>query len=301
MPAVVSVNDFPDICKVIYEEKVSVANLSELYIQELRKKAFMSSSNSIALYANKLEERSNMLQPKKLKELERDFYYFKEYMRKNCKIPFSVKYRQKNFIRYNDKIRCLLVKGESLDRIRDLLGIRIILSSPSRDNLEFVRQCYQILEHVIYFFVVKRGGIPLNVIDKVLPDEAFHATEHPEIVIPKKDYWSQKAFSESIKDYIMYPRGEGGYQSLHIVIKMKNDVTVEFQIRTFAMDVSAEEGSASHSKYAKKRHEKTDIILDYSKIQLPGFVYLVDPKDSKNNKIYDTSGLTKHINPFNIF
>ncbi len=57
--------------------------------------------------------------------------------------------------------------------------------------------------------------------------------DHPEIVIPKKRLLVSKAFRECIKDYIMYPRGEGGYQSLHIVIKMKNDVTVEFQIRTF--------------------------------------------------------------------
>ena len=93
-----------------------------------------------------------------------------------------------------------------------------------------------------------------------MPDEDFHATDHPEIVILKRLLVS-KAFRECIKDYIMYPRGEGGYQSLHIVIKMKNDVTVEFQIRTFVMDVSAEEGSASHSKYAKKNAMRKQILF----------------------------------------
>lgn len=297
MSSVVTVNDFPDICNTIYEEKVSVANLSMRYIQKLRE----TSCTSNFLYANKLEERNKMLQTQKLKEAERDFYYFKEYMRKNCKIPFSVKYRLKDFIRYNDKIRCLLIKGESLDRLRDLLGIRIILTSPSTDTLEIVEQCYQILNHVIEFFVIQKHGLPLNVIDKISVDKNFNVSEHPEIVIPKKDNWSQREFKESIKDYIAYPKGKGGYQSLHIVIKMQNGVTVEFQIRTFAMDVSAEEGPASHFKYAKERREKSDIILDYSKIQLPGFAYLVDPEDSKNNKICDTSGLVKSINPFNFF
>lgn len=286
MPAVV----FPDICNAIYEERISVANLSKRYIQELRETSCMSNF----LYANKLEERCKMLQTQKLKELERDFYYFKEFMRKNCKIPFSIKYRQKDFIRYNDKIRYLLAKGESLDRIRDLLGIRIILTSPPRDTLEFVQQCYQILDFVIQFFVVQKHGLPLYLRGASIVDKNFNIAEHPEIVIPEESLIS-KEFRECVKDYIIHPKGKGGYQSLHIVIKMQNNVTVEFQIRTFAMDVSAEEGSSSHFAYAENRREKTDIDLDYSKIQLPGFAYL------PNGIICDTSGLTKSINPFNFF
>ncbi len=56
MPAVVSVNDFPDILRPnLCKEKVSVANLNELYIFKIFGKVSMSSLDSLALYATKLK------------------------------------------------------------------------------------------------------------------------------------------------------------------------------------------------------------------------------------------------------
>lgn len=290
MPAV-TVNEFPDICKTIYEETESVYNMSLRYIKELRATSCISNS----MYATKLEERNNMLNPQRLKELERGFIEFKDYMRKNAKkhfIPFTIKYRQKDFIRYNDKIRDCLIRGESLDKVRDLLGIRIVLTSQPTETIEAVNQCYQILEEVINFFVVEKSGILLE--GKVEPDNEFNALKHPEIIIPKDNLISEE-LEKNVKNYILYPKGEGGYQSIHIVIRMKNGVTVEFQIRTFAMDVSAEEGSSSHLVYAEDRRKDSDIQLDYSKVHLPGFALL------PNGNVYDTSGLVKSFNPFNFF
>ena len=290
MPAV-TVNDFPDICKTIYEETESVYNISLRYIKELRATSCISNS----MYATKLEERNNMLHPQRLKELERGFIEFKEYMRKKSKkqsIPFSIKYRQKDFIRYNDKIRDYLIRGESLDKVRDLLGIRIVLTSQPIDTIETVNQCYEILKDVINFFVVEKSGILLEGTAK--PDSRFDISKHPKIIIPNGNYISDE-FKKNVKNYILYPKGKGGYQSIHIVIRMKNDITLEVQIRTFAMDVSAEEGSSSHLIYSEDRRKKSDISLDYSKICIPGFSLL------PNGNIYDTSGLVKSINPFNFF
>ena len=260
MPAV-TVNDFPDICKTIYEETESVYNISLRYIKELRATSCISNS----MYATKLEERNNMLHPQRLKELERGFIEFKEYMRKKSKkqsIPFSIKYRQKDFIRYNDKIRDYLIRGESLDKVRDLLGIRIVLTSQPIDTIETVNQCYEILKDVINFFVVEKSGILLEGTAK--PDSRFDISKHPKIIIPNGNYISDE-FKKNVKNYILYPKGKGGYQSIHIVIRMKNDITLEVQIRTFAMDVSAEEGSSSHLIYSEDRRKKSDISLDYSK------------------------------------
>lgn len=287
----ITVYDFPDICKTIYEEKKSVYNMSLRYIDELRATSCISNS----MYATKLEERNNMLHPQRLRELERGFIEFKDYMRKNAKkqpIPFTIKYRQKDFIRYNDKIRDHLIRGESLDKVRDLLGIRIILTSQPVDTIESVNQCYQILDDVINFFVIEKKGILLEGIAK--PDSKFNTLEHPNIIIPKDNLISEE-LEKNVKNYILYPKGKGGYQSLHIVIRMKNSITVEFQIRTCAMDITAEEGSASHIIYAEDRHKESDICLDYSKVCIPGFSLL------PNGKIYDTSGLVKSFNPFNFF
>ena len=66
----ITVYDFPDICKTIYEEKKSVYNMSLRYIDELRATSCISNS----MYATKLEERNNMLHPQRLRELEKCYY-----------------------------------------------------------------------------------------------------------------------------------------------------------------------------------------------------------------------------------
>ena len=279
---------FPDITSIIYEERKSLAGIRTKYIEALRKTGLMHNF----LYANKLEECANMLTKSSLKELEKEILDFKEYMRKFCKknnISIILKYRQKDFIRLNDKIRTTLTLGCPLDRVRDLLGFRIIVITPSKDSAETITLCYEVLNQVINFFVSERHCIPLEAEAK--RDTSFVKADHPDIIIPESNLVIP-GFENNVKDYVMYPK-ENGYQSLHIVIQKPNGLTFEVQIRTFAMDIHSEKGTASHKTYEKKRHQESDIILDYSKIMIPGFSYLSD------GSICDSIGLAKSIDPFN--
>lgn len=282
--------DFPDICSIIYSERKSLNGIRSRYIEELRKTNNLFNS----MYANKLEEGAEMLRPAKLKELEREFSAFRDHMRKwtSTNVPITIKYRQKDFIRYNDKIRlCLTQKGKDLkdlDKISDLLGFRIILSTPAIDSIETVNLTYQVLKEVISFFVLEKHALP---IETTLPtDTNFDKNSHPEIVLPKKQNIPE-SFEGVVKDYVMFPK-EKGYQSLHIVLRKPNGLTFEVQIRTFAMDFHAELGKASHTLYNKERKAPSDIQLDYSKIDIPGFIY-------HPNGILDQIGLVHAIDPFN--
>lgn len=277
--------NFPDIKKVIYEERESLSGIREKYIEILRKSDALHNH----LYANKLEESAQMLTQANLKQLEHEFYDFKEHMRQskiNCHM--TIKYRQKDFIRFNDKIRYCLINGLSLDKIRDLIGFRITLQTSFKDTEETVIQCYQLLNHIIDFFVVSRQCIPLQAEPRINSD--FNQSKHPDIIVPEKSLVTE-GFESYIKDYILFPK-ENGYQSLHIVLKNLSGLTFEVQIRTTAMDIVAENGNAAHDSYKKNRKKNSDICLDYSKINIPGFYYF-------NEQIYDSIGLVKSIDPFN--
>lgn len=281
------VTDFPDICNIIYSERKSLNGIRSRYIEELRKTDNLFNS----MYANKLEEGAEMLKPVKLKELEREFSAFRDHMRKwtSTNVPITIKYRQKDFIRYNDKIRSSLIeKGTDLDKISDLLGFRIILSTPAIDSNETVNLTYKLLQEVINFFVLEKHALPIEAMP--LKDTNFDKTNHPEIVLPEKQDIPE-SFEGFVKDYVMFPK-EKGYQSLHIVLRKPNGLTFEVQIRTFAMDLHAELGKASHIAYSKERKADSDIQLDYSKIDIPGFVY-------HPNGILDQIGLVHAIDPFN--
>lgn len=279
--------DFPDICSIIYSERKSLNGIRSRYIEELRKTNNLFNS----MYANKLEEGAEMLRPAKLKELEREFSAFRDHMRKwtSTNVPITIKYRQKDFIRYNDKIRtCLIERGTDLDKVSDLLGFRIILSTPAMDSIKTVGLTYQLLKEVINFFVLEKHALPIEPIPP--KDTNFKRTSHPEIVLPEKQDLPEN-FEGFVKDYVMFPK-EKGYQSLHIVLKKPNGLTFEVQIRTFAMDVHAELGKASHNEYSEERKSSSNIQLDYSKINIPGFIY-------HPNGILDQIGLVHAIDPFN--
>ncbi|MBO5478929.1 MAG: hypothetical protein J6A04_04385 [Clostridia bacterium] len=279
---------FPDITEIIYEESESLSGIRSKYIEVLRKTSLMHNY----LYANKLEECAKMLSSANLKELEKEFVDFKEYMRKFCKkknISLIIKYRQKDFLRLNNKIRTTLSNGYPLDRVRDLLGFRIILTTPNKDSISTIALCYEVLNQVIDFFVTTRHCIPLEA--EARTNSKFVQSNHPTVVVPETNLVIP-GFESNIKDYVMYPK-ENGYQSLHVVIQKPNGLTFEVQIRTTAMDILAEKGNAAHVNYRKERKSKTDICLDYSKVQIPGFLYMPD------GSIYDTIGLAKSIDPFN--
>lgn len=286
MPA--SITEFPDICSVIYRERTSIAGIYSKYIEELEK----TSSRYNQAYANKLKLALDMQKPAKLREVERDFADFKTYMKKftaKHNIHLVITKRQKDFIRYNNKIRYRLVNGIPLNQLRDFLGLRIVLMSPPKDTLESVNLCYNLLMETIDFFATKKSAIPMEA--SVVPESQFDSGKYPDIIVPEDNVALLGEYNNNVKDFIFHPT-KNGYQSLHTVLEMQNGLTFEIQVRTFAMDVVAKYGSASHLVFEEKRRESTDICLDLSKVKIPGFTALPD------GTIVDNIGLVKSINPF---
>ena len=100
-------------------------------------------------------------------------------------------------------------------------------------------------------------------------------------------------FDNNVKDYVANPK-PNGYQSLHVVLKKPDGLIFEVQVRTMAMDIVAEHGSANHEPYKAKRYGNGNVNIDLSKINIPGFSFL------PNGTIIDFVGLTKAIDPFNL-
>ena len=285
---------FPDISDALYKGS-SCSEIRNLYINQLRN----SDSFYNILYANKLEECENMMSAQKLNELEIEFHDFKEHMRKWAKehhVHLTLKRRQKDFIGLNEKIRLFLKTGKPVDKIWDLLGFRIVLGTSQKDSEESIKLCYEVLNELITFFAVKKHCI----FSEAEPKVNTAPCDNKDIFIPKKSMVLE-GFENNIKDYIIHPK-KNGYQSLHMIIRLPNGLTFEVQIRTFAMDLLAEYGTANHTGHKISRYKNDlcgidylkDIMdVDYSKITIPGFAVLDD------GTIHDLVGLTRAIDPLN--
>ena len=282
---------YPEISKALYEAS-SVDEARIIYTDMLR-----NSGNIIhTQYAAKLEQDRKMLSVPNLNQLEKDFFGFKDHMRKWSRktgIPVILQRRQKSFLGLNSKIRLYLSTGKNLSMIHDILGFRVILKTPYPESYLSILQCYDVLNETITFFSQKkamfieaepRSGIEISV----------EKTKDYGIIIPDKNNLILSGFENNVKDYILHPK-ENGYQSLHLFVATQNGIIFEVQIRTISMDLMAEKGCALHSLHKKKKYETTNLgNIDFSKIHMPGFIEL------PTGEIYDKIGLQKSIDPFNV-
>lgn len=288
--------EFPDIREALYIGK-SFNEIRNLYIDTLKS---TGSLHNIS-YANKLENCKDMMCIKNLNELESDLHAFKEHMRKwakENKTRLIFQRRQKDFLGLNEKIRLYLKDGKSPDNIWDLVGFRIILGTDKNETIENINLCYEVLNEVIRFFTVNRHCSFLQA-EPTINTKSF---VEKNVIIPKKSLVLE-GYENNVKDYILTPK-ENGYQSLHVIIRNPNGLIFEVQIRTFAMDLLAEYGSANHFKYKKSRYWCTEgseipeflndcVNIDFGKINIPGFAVL------ENGEIHDLVGLTNSIDPLN--
>ena len=193
---------------------------------------------------------------------------------------FVIEGRRKSILSYEMKILKSLSEGESLDLIRDMMGLRIVLfGEATQEQLE---DCYEILEMIITFFENK-GYIlcesePINHHEKVPSG----------ILIPKQSKISP-LHAIGVKDYLLHPKSNG-YQSLHSVFRTVNGECFEVQVRTMQQHVFAESSLANHRDYKKEKYGDSKIDLDYSKIQIPGFQYF-----KETNELFDFIGLEKSL------
>lgn len=282
---------YPDIAEALYKAN-NLEEAQALYVSSLRGTHNIFHSQ----YAAKLEMSRRMLSSSNLKQLEKDFIAFKDHMRvwsKETGIQLYLQRRQKDFLGLNAKIRLFLATGQNLSMINDLLGFRIILKTPYPDNENSIRQCYDVINETMRFFLLNRNCMlmeaePRNGLE-ITPQEA----EHLGIIVPHK-HFLLSGFENNVKDYVLHPK-KNGYQGLHTLISTPKGLIFEVQVKTSFMDILADHGSGNHAKYKATKYEDANLgFIDFSKINMPGFRVL------PSGEVYDKIGLQKSIDPFNL-
>lgn len=184
--------------------------------------------------------------------------------------------RQKSYLSVMNKLALFLENKKPLSSLSDVLGYRIIIEGPEKDNKTSVAACYSVLNALIRFFSVEterpacsflaaetRNGIELS------PELA----RENGIFIPSRAN-IMEGFSNNVKDYIRHPK-VNGYQALHLFVELEYRQVIEVQIRTSAMHAYAERGDspASHEQHKNTRYLNPLLKLDdvdFSRIHIPG-------------------------------
>ena len=198
-------------------------------------------------HAAKLAEYRTIINSKSNAALRRIFDgFYNVLIRDMPDLRFRIAGRRKALISVEKKIQRGLQLNKSLDLIRDLLGVRIILL----DNN--VADCYKVLELFI-LYCLSQGFMLCE--ENIEPTLSFDSS-------------LLNQFSYGITDYIA-DKKENGYQSLHAVFRNSSGFCFEVQIRTFQMHVDAALGKSSHDEY--KRTKYADLNIDRDKINIPGY------------------------------
>lgn len=282
----------------ILEKAKSIDEIWMYYIQGLKEDATNLDSISCA---NKLVSLNAMRTTENIRFLDCEFKEIKEKVREISKrhgIPMVVKRRQKSFLGVIEKLKLLVEEGyqnnapikSSLERLLDFIGIRIVLCTGSTDNLETVKLAYEVMNEILMFLFKEKSHelITLN-----YPKKKIECYEEGMFVPEESMVW--EVFKENVKDYIWRPKPGTLYQCLHAVTMNANRQILELQVRTTAMDIRAEFGSAIHYYYKELKYGTGDgEIVDLTKVHIPGFSVL------PNGEIYDIIGLTQGIDPLNL-
>jgi len=230
--------------QALYDKKsTSILDFLALYEESLRKTGDLKD----LAHATKLAEYRNIISNKSHNALRRIFDGFYNILtREFPDLSFRIAGRRKSFISVEQKILRNLERNESLDLIRDLLGVRIVLFDNNPKN------CYQVMELFIQY-CLEQG---FTVCEETLENshfEGFHLLNQ---------------FHYGITDYIANEKGNG-YKSLHAVFRNSSGFCFEVQIRTFEMHVDAAIGKAAHDEYKKNKYPQ--LKFDREKIKLPGY------------------------------
>lgn len=218
------------------------------------------------LHAAKLMDYKSIISTKSssvLRKITDDFYG--QLSREMPELRFRIASRRKSLISVEQKIQNNLKNRKSLDLIRDMLGIRIVLTNGTPDD------CYMVAEKFISSCLAD-GYIVCEEISKICDKN-----------ILKKKSPTLAQFDYGITDYIAFPKEKTGYQSIHVVFRDTSGVCFEFQVRTFDMHVEADYGTAAHPKYKLEKYGRLE--FDRTQISIPG--YAISPKGN----IVDLIGL----------
>lgn len=237
--------------EALYSED-SIPRVLETYATMLRNEG----GNRDLLHANKILEYRNIISTRAHGTLRKIFDNFYNVLSKEMPyLRFRIAGRRKSLISVEQKVQRNIKLNKSLDLIRDMLGVRIILLNGSTED------CYAVLEKLISCCI--SDGFTIC-------EENSHNSEE-KVLQEKSPVLS--LFHYGITDYIGDPK-ESGYQSLHATFRNSSGFCFEVQVRTFNMHCNAINGSAKHSEYRKLKYEELE--FDRSKIKIPGYSCLSD-------------------------
>lgn len=244
----------------------SLPEVLDIYSKLLREDGSFTS----LLHSNKLTEYKNIINVSSyyatLRKIFDKFYTILD--KELPQLRFRIAGRRKSFISVEQKIRDKLENNESLDLIRDLMGVRIILLNGD------ITLCYTVLEKLIQCCL--KEGFTICEVSNSSDKNSFNSSLLNE-------------FYYGIKDYIKNPK-ESGYQSLHATFRNINGFCFEVQVRTFNMHCNAVNGNAKHTDYRNSKYK--EIKFDRSKIIIPGYSVC------SNGAIMDLVGLEHALEVF---
>ena len=294
--------DFPSIVPLLYEEK----DFLELYHEFIE---LLRSQDEIkyTLAANKLEQCMRIsTDPVRLHELEQIFVDLKKQIanwQETHDFPFNISIykRRKNLIGTIEKI-VLCQEKSTLNEVNDILGFRILIDNGIQDTEESIEATYKICEVVYEYFTKKKCFVPFSFCKVPKKNEYDGTDKH--IMVPKESKIPKTLLdAHIIKDYVAFTK-KNGYQSIHMVFTDADGNCFEIQIRTQAMHIHAEYGSANHDEYKNARYDRSapdgayQIHFDPLKVKIKGYIAF---KDANGEMIVsDTIGLDNSIDPFNL-
>lgn len=268
---------FPDYNLALSRERVSLPKAENRY----RKMLLDTKLDYNVFYANKLMEIDRMMEPKILactkKDLDDLVIHLNNWKRKmKYSSPIKIQRRKKDKCKTHNKIRLNLTKhyvnGEdiTLDSILDMIGIRIILClGGSTESLENIEYCYEVLNEIIDFFMLKKGYNPHIAEPKL--SLGFNPQKYPDVIVPEPNHLIKPGYSVFVKDYYAEPK-KNAYQSLHIVFTNRLNLPIEVQIRTFATHLRVEYRDALHLEHDIEKYSECDtILLDREKVNIFGY------------------------------
>ena len=203
---------------------------------------------------------------------------------------FEIFSRRKSFCKAIAK--SVLVGGQ----IKDTRGARIVAYSTSNEI------CYDLMNNILDFFVNSKHYVLLPS-EITIDTSGFDANLFPDVDVPRESL-VRPEFKFAVKDYVIEPKSDTAYQSLHAVISDPfTKQLFELQIRNIVMHERAICGTAFHSDYKEARYGKSldfSKFVDYKKIYLNGFFFkeIKDGKEKKVEIIQDSQGF---VNSFILF
>ena len=224
----------------------SIPDVLEAYSDKLRNVG----GNRNLLHANKVLEYKDIISTRSHATLRKIFDKFYTILNRDMPhLRFRIAGRRKSLISVEQKIQRNLDLNKSLDLIRDMLGVRIILLNGNPED------CYAVLEKLISCCITE--GFTICEENSHNSEEKFLQEKSPML----------GHFYYGITDYIGFPK-ESGYQSLHATFRTSS-FCFEVQVRTFDMHCNTINGSANHAAYKNLKYESLE--FDRSRIKIPGY------------------------------